>query len=120
MYRIGEFSKKVNLSVDTLRYYNDIGLLIPEEVDIYSNYRYYGERNLNEVKIINNLKRVGFSLEEIKNNWNNFTDEIYKKKQEELKKEMKDMEDKLKILEDMRKEIKKKEIKVKSIGGYYE
>ena len=36
MYKIGEFSKLTNLSIRTLRYYNEIGLLIPEEVDIYT------------------------------------------------------------------------------------
>ena len=58
MYRIGEFSKITNLSIRTLRYYNDIGLLIPEEVDLFTNYRYYGKRNLEDVKIIKELKSI--------------------------------------------------------------
>ena len=99
MYRIGEFSKLTNISVKTLRYYNEIGLLIPEEVDIYSNYRYYGKRNIEEIKIITKLKSVGFSLEEIKNNWNNFTDEVYKQKQIELEKELGNLSEKIKLLE---------------------
>ncbi len=43
MLRIGEFSKLTGLSIRTLRYYNDIGILVPEEVDIFTGYRYYGE-----------------------------------------------------------------------------
>ena len=62
MLSIGEFSKQTNLSIRTLRYYNDIGLLIPEEIDLYTNYRYYGKRNLEEVKIIEQLKEAEFSL----------------------------------------------------------
>lgn len=119
MYRIGEFSKLTNLSVKTLRYYNEIGLLIPEEVDIYSSYRYYGSRNLEEVKIINRLKSVGFTLEEIKDNWNNFTDDVYKKKQDELKQELDDLSDKIKMLDNMRNELKKNNIRVKKIGDVY-
>lgn len=121
MYRIGEFSKLTNISVKTLRYYNEIGLLIPEEVDIYSNYRYYGKRNIEEIKIITKLKSVGFSLEEIKNNWNNFTDEVYKQKQIELEKELGNLSEKINELEKMRKELQMKNIKVKRIGDeYYE
>lgn len=89
MYRIGEFSKITNLSIRTLRYYNDIGLLIPEKVDIFTNYRYYGDINLRQVKIIEKLKSVGFSLDEIKKYWGNFSDDIFLKKKEELLKEMK-------------------------------
>lgn len=88
MYRIGEFSKITNLSIRTLRYYNDIGLLIPEKVDIFTNYRYYGDINLRQVKIIEKLKSVGFSLDEIKKYWGNFSDDIFLKKKEELLKEM--------------------------------
>ena len=39
-YKISEFSKLVNVPVKTLRYYDEIGLFKPEEVDIFSNYRY--------------------------------------------------------------------------------
>ena len=88
MYRIGEFSKITNLSIRTLRYYNDIGLLIPEKVDIFTNYRYYGDINLRQVKTIEELKSVGFSLDEIKKYWGNFSDDIFLKKKEELLKEM--------------------------------
>lgn len=93
MYRIGEFSKITDISVKTLRYYNEIGLLIPEEVDIYTGYRYYGDRNLNELKIISNLKKSGFTLEEIINNWNNFDYDILEKKKEQLYKEKEELDE---------------------------
>ena len=116
MYKIGEFAKLTNLSVKTLRYYNEIGLLIPEEVDVYNNYRYYGERNLKETLIINKLKKAGFSLDEIINNWGNFTDDVYLKKKNQLFKEMEDVESKIKLIDDLRYELNKNNVKVKSIG----
>lgn len=84
MYKIGEFAKLTNISVKTLRYYNEIGLLLPEEVDIYSGYRYYGNRNLEEIKIIKQLKEAGFTLEEIINKWNHFSEEDFENKRKEL------------------------------------
>lgn len=84
LYKIGEFAKLTNLSVKTLRYYNEIGLLLPEEVDIYSGYRYYGDRNLEEIRIIKQLKEAGFTLEEIINKWNHFSEEDFENKKQEL------------------------------------
>ena len=40
MMRIGELSKSFQISIDTLRYYDRIGLLKPY-VDPTNNYRYY-------------------------------------------------------------------------------
>ena len=105
MYRIGEFSKITNLSIRTLRYYNDIGLLIPEEVDLFTNYRYYGKRNLEDVKIIKELKAVGFTLEEIRDNWNNFSEKMFIDRKEKLLKEIEQNQDSIKKLDKMRSKI---------------
>ena len=102
MYKIGEFSKLTNLSIRTLRYYNDIGLLIPEEVDIYTGYRYYGDNNLYQVKVIELLKNAGFTLEEIIENQDNFNDDIKQK----LYQEINDVQDKIKLTDDLRNQIK--------------
>ena len=40
-YKIGDFSRLTNISIRTLRYYDEIGILKPEYVDPYSGYRYY-------------------------------------------------------------------------------
>ncbi len=39
--KIGEFSKLMQVTVKTLRHYEQIGLLVPDEVDQWSGYRYY-------------------------------------------------------------------------------
>ena len=39
MFRIGEFSKLCRVPVSALRYYADIGLLEPAQVDTFTSYR---------------------------------------------------------------------------------
>lgn len=109
MYKIGEFGELANLSVRTLRYYNDLGLLKPEAVDKYSNYRYYSDENLKQANTINNLKMAGFTLEEIRDNWNNFTDEIFDTKKQEIYAKIFYLEEQLKQVDRLREKIPKKE-----------
>ena len=65
MIKIGEFSKLVQVSVPTLRYYDQVGLLKPVEVDRFSGYRYYSAGQLPRLHRILALKGLGFSLEQI-------------------------------------------------------
>jgi DNA-binding transcriptional MerR regulator len=65
-YQIGNFSIISRLSIKTLRYYHEYGLLEPTFIDHQSGYRYYDESNLERVKIINELKELEFSLKDIK------------------------------------------------------
>ncbi|MGZ3678864.1 MAG: MerR family transcriptional regulator [Ktedonobacterales bacterium] len=65
MIRIGEFSKMVQVPVATLRYYDQIGLLKPVEVDRITGYRYYAASQLPRLHRILALKGLGFSLEQI-------------------------------------------------------
>ena len=66
LYKIGEFSKLVNVPVKTLRYYDEINLFKPQEIDLFSGYRYYSEKQIDDLEVILSLKEVGFRLEEIK------------------------------------------------------
>jgi DNA-binding transcriptional MerR regulator/predicted transcriptional regulator YdeE len=65
MIKIGEFSKLVQVPVATLRYYDQVGLLKPIEVDQWSGYRYYSASQLPRLHRILALKGLGFSLEQI-------------------------------------------------------
>ena len=65
MIKIGEFSKLVQVPVATLRYYDQVGLLKPVEVDRFSGYRYYSASQLPRLHRILALKGLGFSLEQI-------------------------------------------------------
>ena len=65
MYKIGEFSKIVDIPVRTLRYYDEYGILKPSEVDNFTGYRYYSDENILECHLIKLLKSLDFTLEEI-------------------------------------------------------
>ena len=66
MLSIGEFSKICGVSTKTLRYYDEIGLINPDEINAESGYRYYSIEQLKRMLYINRLKSYHFSLEEIK------------------------------------------------------
>ena len=66
MLTIGEFSNICRVSTKTLRYYAEIGLIQPEEINPENGYRYYSINQLERMLFINRLKTYHFSLEEIK------------------------------------------------------
>src|SRR5579884_2190428 len=65
MFKIGEFSKMVQVSVPTLRYYDQVGLLKPAVVDDSTGYRYYSASQLPRLHRILALKGLGFDLAQI-------------------------------------------------------
>ncbi|MDF2927407.1 MAG: putative transcriptional regulator [Paenibacillaceae bacterium] len=66
MLSIGEFSNICKVSAKTLRYYAEIGLILPEAINPENGYRYYSIEQLETMLLINRLKSYNFSLEEIK------------------------------------------------------
>lgn len=65
MFKIGDFSKLSRVSVKALRFYAEIGLLLPAHVDDSSGYRYYAADQLPRLNRILALKDLGFTLEQI-------------------------------------------------------
>ena len=65
MLRIGDFSKLSRISIRMLRHYDEIGLLVPVNIDVFTNYRYYSESQLPIANRITALKDMGFSLASI-------------------------------------------------------
>ena len=63
--KIGEFARVSQVPVKTLRYYDEIGLLKPAEVDRFTDYRYYSFNQLPRINRILALKDLGLSLEQI-------------------------------------------------------
>lgn len=50
MYKIGDLSRCTGLTVKTLRYWADFGLLVPDETDRFTGYRYYSASKLLECR----------------------------------------------------------------------
>ena len=65
-FKIGEFSKMMQVTVKTLRHYEQKELLVPDEVDEWTGYRYYSIAQMQRINTIRGLQRQGFTLEEIK------------------------------------------------------
>ena len=66
--KIGEFSQMMQVTVKTLRHYEQKGLLLPDEVDEWTGYRYYSVGQMQKLNNIRALQRLGFSLDEITEN----------------------------------------------------
>lgn len=105
-YKIGEFSKLVHVPIKTLRYYDEIDLFKPKEVDIFSNYRYYLDTQIHDFMILKELKEAGFLLEEIKQYWNQWNDAIFLQQKEKIYSEQKELEQKIKKIDQLRMRIK--------------
>ena len=106
LYRIGEFSKLTGIPIRTLRYYDSIDLFKPSEVDLFTSYRYYKEEQVKDLELINELKEVGFTLEEIRDNWNNFSEELFLKRKEKLLEENKLKNEAIKKTDILRSKLK--------------
>ena len=78
----------LKISLDTLRYYNEIQLFNPDYINPSNNYRFYSENQVNDLLYIMDLKECGFNLDEIKIiiklNDETKIKEIYAKKEIEL------------------------------------
>ncbi|MCM1989444.1 response regulator [Oceanirhabdus seepicola] len=102
MKSIGEIAKIVQVSVSTLRYYDEIGLLKPIHIDEVSKYRYYSDEQVSQLLRILELKKYGFNLDAIRGLLNETSDEnivsAYKSKVKELTCDMKEINDAKKML----------------------
>ncbi len=63
---IGEYAKLRNITTETLRHYDRIGLFYPIERDPDSGYRYYSIEQDEKLGTIRELQQLGMSTEEIK------------------------------------------------------
>ncbi|MFE6076686.1 MerR family transcriptional regulator [Paenibacillus sp. NPDC057886] len=63
-YKISEISKLYGISVDSLRYYEDLGVLEPQREK--NNYRIYSLKDISKLNIIRDLRLLDFSMQKIK------------------------------------------------------
>lgn len=65
MLMIGELARRTGAKVNTIRFYEDIGLM-PLAARTDSGRRTYGEADVRRLKFIRNGRELGFSTEELK------------------------------------------------------
>lgn len=110
--KIGEFSRLMQTTVKTLRHYEQIGLLLPDEVDEATGYRYYRMEQMQRLNAIKDLKSLGFSLDEIKDIYDDDTHtpslEILEAKIDDCRCQLRELEQRrlrLAVLADSRKQL---------------
>lgn len=123
---IGEMAKLHNISAQTLRYYDKIGLFRPGYIDEENNYRYYGIEQFAHLDSILFLKKLGVPLKDIqkyfsKRNLTSMVDvlEHHKLMLEKeiilLKRQHENIENQLRLMEEYSKEDIYNNCRVKSI-----
>ena len=63
--KVGELARKTGVSVRTLHYYNEIGLLSPS-LRTEAGHRLYAAGDIVRLQQVRSLRQPGFSLEEIR------------------------------------------------------
>jgi effector-binding domain-containing protein len=112
MFKIGDFSRLSFVTVKTLRYYDEIGLLKPVKVDRFTGYRYYSADQLPRLNYIAALKNMGLSLEEVATLINNDLTphqmrDIFILKKGELQQRIKEEQRRLEQVEALLRQIEK-------------
>ena len=105
LFSIGELSQLQGISRQTLIYYDRIGLFKPSYSDPNTGYRYYDANQLDYLDTICIMKQIGFSLQEIKDQLNNFTldNSIDALKQQQIK-----IDDQIKTLQVIKSRVKQR------------
>ncbi|MEM6256657.1 MAG: MerR family transcriptional regulator [Cyanobacteria bacterium P01_D01_bin.156] len=65
LLQVGELAKQTGISIRTLRYYDEIGLLVPSH-RTEAEYRLYSEADIARLQQILSLRQLGFALKEIR------------------------------------------------------
>jgi DNA-binding transcriptional MerR regulator len=96
MFKIGDFSKLTMISVRMLRYYDEMGLFKPAEIDLSTGYRYYSAKQITNLNLIISLRDMGFNVSDITIAVN---EQSYEKMKDILKQKEAEMKNNIKIEE---------------------
>ena len=99
---IGKMAALNHISVQTLRYYDKIDLLKPLSVNDETGYRYYDIKQSAILDMIQYMKSLGMSLEQIKEQ---FDKEDIKEIQQILRKQSKNIDEEISKLHHMKKGV---------------
>lgn len=120
-YTTGEMAKLAGVSVRTVQYYDNRGILSPSELS-EGGRRLYTEEDLRRLKVICFLRGVDLSINAIaqllaEENPENVISILLQQQEEALREELREREEKLQILESLKQELKSVEhFSVESIG----
>jgi DNA-binding transcriptional MerR regulator len=64
LLKIGEVAERVGLSLRTIRFYEEEGLVVPDG-RTEGGFRLYSKRAVNRLELIKRMKPLGFSVEEM-------------------------------------------------------
>ncbi|WP_206458867.1 MerR family transcriptional regulator [Anaerovorax sp. IOR16] len=128
MFKIGEFSKLTQVTIRMLRYYDEVGLLKPAQIDSWTGYRMYSVEQIPILNKIIYLRDSGFSVAEIaiviNSEDNNFIMEQLDNKFLEIKKIIQSEQEKLRKITLAKSEILHKKsdmhynVTIKSVPSY--
>ena len=120
MYKIGDFSKMSKITIKTLRYYENEGLLIPAYVDPNTSYRYYESKQLTDLTKIISLRQAGLSIKDIKEILNGSNArKILEKRKTELELELNTLNYQLSKIDYLMEDVNmKNEITIKKMPSY--
>lgn len=109
MFRIGEFSKLTQVTIRMLRYYDEMGLLKPAEIDPWTSYRMYSVEQIPILNKIIYLRDSGFNVAEIAkaldSKDDNFVIELLNQKYKEIEQTIQAEKEKLRKIEFAKKEL---------------
>ena len=120
-YTTGEMAKLAGVSVRTVQYYDNRGILSPSELS-EGGRRLYTEEDLRRLKVICFLRGVDLPINAIaqllaEENPENVISILLQQQEEALREELREREEKLQILESLKQELKSVEhFSVESIG----
>lgn len=104
-YRIGEIASFYGISLDAARLYDRKGIISPDK-DKDNNYRYYSREDLVTMDYVFKMRRMEFSLDDIKKilNENSLLDmgDIVEAREKEIVERIEELEKKLRLIKDYR------------------
>lgn len=115
--RISEMARLCNTSVDTLRYYDKIGLFQPQFLNEQTGYRYYSILQYEVLCTILELRQIGLSIEEIQQYMNNRN---AKQSIDFLVKTLDNIEEQINSLKLLKKTLKRRLNRIKKFDYEYE
>lgn len=118
MLKIGEFSRLSRVSIRMLRHYDELNLLVPNETDPFTGYRYYTEDQLPLAGRIAALRDMGLGLAAIREILSAeddpvALDELLQSHETELARSLSETERRLRLVRAARSQLRKDDIPMK-------